>query len=121
MSPEQARGRVADRRSDVWAFGCVLYEMLTGKPAFDGDDLSDTLAAVLRDEPDWTAVPTDVPRYVRTLLRQCLEKNRTARIADVAAVRFVLAHGATFESAPETAAAAPHVTTPRWSRARPCV
>ncbi len=114
MSPEQARGRTADKRSDIWAFGCVLYEMLTGKPAFGGDDVADTLAAVLRGAPDWTTVPAEVPRYVRTLLVQCLEKNRAARLADVAAVRFVLAHGATLESIPETASAAANVTASRW-------
>ena len=57
MSPEQAKGRVVDKRSDVWAFGCVLYEMLTGKRAFDGEDVTDTIAAVVRGEPDWTALP----------------------------------------------------------------
>ena len=119
MSPEQARGRAADKRSDVWAFGCVLFEMLTGKPAFDGGDVSDTLAAVLRGEPDWTTVPVEVPRYVRTLLRHCLEKPRTARIADVSAVRFVLTHGATLEHPSGTAAAAHDVNTPRWRRALP--
>ena len=61
MSPEQAKGRVADKRSDVWAFGCVLYEMLTGARAFEGEDVSDTLAAVLRGEPAWTVLPTDLP------------------------------------------------------------
>jgi serine/threonine protein kinase len=61
MSPEQAKGRAADKRTDVWAFGCVLFEMLTGKRAFDGEDVSDTLAAVLRGEPDWNAFPSDVP------------------------------------------------------------
>src|SRR5262249_8423254 len=61
MSPEQAKGRPADKRSDIWAFGCVLYEMLTGRRAFDSDDVSDTLAAVLRAQPDWTALPADVP------------------------------------------------------------
>jgi serine/threonine-protein kinase len=61
MSPEQAKGRPADKRSDIWAFGCVLYEMLTGKRAFEGEDVSDTLAGVLRGEPDWSALPSDVP------------------------------------------------------------
>src|SRR5207249_5049011 len=63
MSPEQAKGRPADKRSDVWAFGCVLYEMLAGKRAFEGDDVSDTLAAVLRGEPDWSALPAGVPDH----------------------------------------------------------
>ncbi len=61
MSPEQAKGREADERSDVWGFGCVLYETLTGKRAFDGEDMSDTLASVLKSEPDWAALPADVP------------------------------------------------------------
>jgi len=76
MSPEQAKGRAADKRSDVWAFGCVLYEMLTGARAFPGDDVSDTLAAVLRGEPTWDALPANTPSPIRRLLRRCLEKDR---------------------------------------------
>src|SRR5207245_8395587 len=76
MSPEQAKGRVADKRSDVWAFGCVLFEMLTGKKAFEGEDVSDTLAAILRGEPDWNALPTNTPPHVRTLVTRWLEKDR---------------------------------------------
>src|SRR5262249_29431184 len=68
MAPEQAKGRPADKRSDVWAFGCVLYEMLTGKMAFKGEDVSDTLAAVLRAEPDWTALPAKLSPSIRALL-----------------------------------------------------
>ena len=68
MSPEQAKGRPADKRTDVWAFGCVLYEMLTGKPAFGGDDISDTLANVLKADPDWTALPASLPPAIRTLV-----------------------------------------------------
>src|SRR3981081_2555885 len=81
MSPEQAKGRAADKRSDVWAFGCVLYEMLTGRRAFEGDDVSDTLAAVLRGEPDWNALPANVPSAVRTLVQRCLVKDRRQRVA----------------------------------------
>ena len=78
MSPEQAKGRVADKRSDVWAFGCVLYEMLTGRRAFEGDDVSDTLAAMLRGEPDWTALPGRCRRRSAPLVGRCLAKDREA-------------------------------------------
>jgi serine/threonine protein kinase len=87
MSPEQAKGRPADKRSDVWAFGCVLYEMLTGARAFRGDDVSDTLAAVLRGEPDWRALPAETPMSIRRLLRRCLEKDRKRRLSDAADAR----------------------------------
>jgi eukaryotic-like serine/threonine-protein kinase len=90
MSPEQAKGRAADKRSDVWAFGCVLFEMLTGKRAFDGEDVSDTLAAVLRGEPDWNAFPPDVPGHVRAIVRQCVVRDRKVRIPDIAVARFML-------------------------------
>jgi len=90
MSPEQAKGRAADKRSDVWAFGCVLFEMLTGKRAFDGEDVSDTLAAILRGEPNWNAFPADVTPHVRTIVKRCLAKDRKARIPDFAVVRFLL-------------------------------
>jgi serine/threonine-protein kinase len=85
MSPEQAKGREADKRSDIWAFGCVLYEMLTGARAFKGEDVADTLAAVLRAEPEWHALPVGAPAAIRILVRRCLEKDRRRRLADVAA------------------------------------
>jgi serine/threonine-protein kinase len=91
MSPEQAKGRPADKRSDIWAFGCVLYEMLTGKRAFEGEDVSDTLAAVLRSQPDMSALPGDVPEAVRLAVSGCLEKDRNKRFADIAVVQFLLA------------------------------
>ena len=75
MSPEQAKGRPADKRSDVWAFGCVLYEMLTGRRTFAGDDVAEVLAAVIRGEPDWTALPASAPAPLVSLLQRCLEKN----------------------------------------------
>src|SRR5262249_31688245 len=78
------------KRSDVWAFGCVLFEMLTGKQAFDGVDVAETLAAVLRADPDWSTLPAEVPASIVTVLRRCLEKDRRRRIADVAAAQFVL-------------------------------
>src|ERR1700704_1435582 len=76
MAPEQAKGRPADKRSDIWAFGCVLYEMLTGKRAFPGDDMSEVFASILAREPDWRALPAAVPPAIRALLRRCLEKDR---------------------------------------------
>jgi Tol biopolymer transport system component len=87
MSPEQAKGRPADTRSDVWAFGCVLYEMLTGRRAFQGDDMSDTLAFVLTKEPDWNALPPATPPAIRRLIRRSLVKDRKRRLADIADAR----------------------------------
>jgi serine/threonine-protein kinase len=87
MSPEQAKGRPADKRSDVWAFGAVLYELLTGRRAFTGEGVSDTLAHILMTEPDWTALPANTPAGIRQLLRRCLEKDRKRRLADAADAR----------------------------------
>ena len=80
MSPEQARGQVADKRSDIWAFGCVLFEMLTGQPPFGATDVADTLAAVLRGEPEWSALPPDLPPQIRALVERCLQKDRRKRV-----------------------------------------
>ena len=90
MSPEQAKGRPADKRSDVWAFGCVLFEMLTGNRPFKGEDVNDTLAAVIRGEPDWPALPGDLPPAVRALIEGCLRKNPRERIADISTASFLL-------------------------------
>ena len=90
MSPEQARAKPADKRSDIWAFGGVLYEMLAGVRAFDGDDVSDTLANVLKREPDWSALPADTPDHLRRLLRRCLTKDPRRRIHDIADARLEL-------------------------------
>jgi len=76
MSPEQARGKEVDKRTDIWAFGCVLYELLTGKQAFNSDDITDILAAVVRAEPDWQALPAAIPVKIRDLLRRCLQKDK---------------------------------------------
>ncbi len=83
MSPEQARGQTVDRRTDVWAFGCVLYEMLTGRRAFDGATTTDILAAVLDREPDWSVLPIGVPSVLRRVLRRCLEKDPKRRFRDI--------------------------------------
>jgi Tol biopolymer transport system component len=87
MSPEQARGKSVDKRTDIWAFGCVLYELLTGKAAFHGEDVTDILAAVVRAEPDWTALPANIFPSIRVLLQRCLRKDRRQRIPDAATIR----------------------------------
>jgi serine/threonine-protein kinase len=109
MSPEQAKGRVADKRSDVWSFGCVLYEMLTGRRAFEGEDVSDTLAAILRGEPDWNALPKDLPPSIATLIKRCVDRDRRSRIPDVSVARFLLDDTASagLLAAPPTPQAAP--------------
>ena len=89
MSPEQARGRSTDRRTDIWAFGCILYEMLGGRRAFEGETISDTIAGVLRAEPDW-ALLESAPRGVLAVLRRCLEKDADRRWRDAADVRLEL-------------------------------
>lgn len=94
MSPEQAKGKAADKRSDVWAFGAVLYEMLAGTRAFPGDDVSDTFAAVLKSDPAWNALPADTPEPIRTLVRACLQKDRHERLSDISGAVFVLTHHA---------------------------
>jgi hypothetical protein len=90
MSPEQAKGRPADKRSDIWAFGCVLYEILTGKRAFDGEDVSDTLAAILRGEPEWKSLRPTTPPAITQLLRRCLERDPRRRLHDIADARIEL-------------------------------
>lgn len=90
MSPEQARGRAVDKRSDIWSFGAVLYEMLTGRRAFDGEDVSDTLANVLKREPDWSALPPDTPPAIERVLRRCLTKDPQLRTHDAADIRIDL-------------------------------
>ncbi len=90
MSPEQARGKSVDKRADIWAFGCVLYEMLTGRRAFDGETVSDTLASVLARDADWSALPATVPAKVRDLLQRCLEKDPKRRMRDIGDARIEL-------------------------------
>ena len=105
MSPEQAKGKKVNRRADVWAFGAVLYEMLTGKRPFDGEDISDTLAAVLRAEPEWDALPAALAPTLRTYLIRCLEKDPKQRVPDIGVVR--LAMEGAFEADAPPASAAP--------------
>jgi Tol biopolymer transport system component len=92
MSPEQARGQFVDRRSDIWAFGCILYEMLTGRLLFPGATVSDTIAAVLRADVDLKSLPTDTPESVRHILERCLDRDTTTRLRDIGEARVVLAN-----------------------------
>ena len=87
MSPEQARGKAVDKRTDIWAFGCVLYQLLCGRPAFEGEDVTEILAAVVKTEPDWSQLPESTPSAIRTLLRLCLRKDKRQRLQDAAGIR----------------------------------
>ena len=87
MSPEQARGKAVDRRTDIWAFGCVLFEMLTGRRTFEGEAITDTLAGILRGEPDWKALPASTPPAIRRVLRRCLEKDIRQRLQSIGDAR----------------------------------
>jgi serine/threonine protein kinase len=118
MSPEQARGKKVDRRADIWSFGCVLFEMLSGKPAFKGETISDTLAAVIRAEPDWSDLPGNLPPSITRLLRRCLTKDHNQRLRDIGEARIALERavsgvpGESSALAPATIAA-----QPLWRRA----
>ncbi len=123
MSPEQARGKAVDQRTDVWAFGCLLFEMLTGKRAFFGETVSDTLAAVLRGEPEMAALPAATPASLRRLIRRCLEKDPERRLRDLADARIEIVDAlegrADADGAPAAATGAGAVPAPRASsRAR---
>ena len=112
MSPEQARGRPVDKRTDVWAFGVVLYEMLTGARAFDGEDITEMIAAVVKTTPNWAALPSEVPHHIVTLIQRCLEKDRKARIGDIAVARYMLSDHATSGMGGIAPAPAPSSTAP---------
>jgi serine/threonine protein kinase len=106
MSPEQARGKVADKRTDVWAFGCLLYEMLTGRRPFAGDNTAEILAQILTHEPDFGSLPATTPVPVRRLLRRCLDKDSARRLPDIGVARIEI----------DDAIAAPHVVAESTSR-----
>ena len=111
MSPEQARGKIVDKRSDVWAFGALLYELLTARRLFDGETVSDVLAAVLMRQPEWAALPAATPRGVRRLLERCLERDPKLRLRDIGEARIALSAGS---QADEAAVPATHPSGPRW-------
>lgn len=90
LSPEQARGQQPDRRSDIWAFGCVLFEALTGRQAFPGGTITDVFVAILKSDPDWSLLPPELPESLRSLLRRCLQKEATYRLHDIALARMTL-------------------------------
>ena len=107
MSPEQARGQSIDKRTDIWAFGCVLYEMLTGRRAFAGGTKSDTIAAILQREPDWSALPASLPPDIARLLRRCLEKDLARRLRDIGNTRADLDESVAAGARPASAATGP--------------
>jgi eukaryotic-like serine/threonine-protein kinase len=106
MSPEQAKGKAVDRRADIWAFGCVLFEMLSGNQAFEGETVSDVLAGVIRAEPDWTALPTATPPEIVRLIRRCLEKDPRRRLQAIGESRIAI------EETLSSAGAAPPLSPP---------
>ncbi|MDH3217220.1 MAG: protein kinase [Candidatus Krumholzibacteria bacterium] len=113
MSPEQARGQTVDKRADIFAFGCVLYEMLTAKQCFTGDTLSDTLAAVLRADPDWDALPKDMPHAITRLLGRCLDKDPKQRLRDIGEARIMIDSILRGDAADEASVEAPAAATPQ--------
>jgi eukaryotic-like serine/threonine-protein kinase len=118
MSPEQAKGKAVDRRTDIWAFGCVLYEMLTGTMAFRGDSVTDTLAAVIKEDPDWSQLPAATPIRVRVLLQRCLQKDPKQRLRDIGDARISLDE--VLAGAPEASlAGTPQAGLQRWPRVLP--
>ena len=111
MAPEQARGKAVDRRADIWAFGCVLYEMLTGRRAFEGEEITDTLAGILRGDPAWDALPPSTPQSLRRLLRRCLDKNPRERLQAIGDARLEIADA--LSASPEMAPSPASTVRPR--------
>jgi serine/threonine-protein kinase len=119
MSPEQARGKRVDRRADIWAFGCVLYEMLTGREAFGGETISDILACVIRAEPDWSLLAASIPPRIRELLRRCLQKDPNQRLRDIGEARIAIEEVLAGTTQGTAAAQSSYLAAPLWRRALP--
>lgn len=118
MAPEQARGKRVDRRADIWAFGCVLFEMLAGRTAFEGETTSDILACVIRAEPDWNSLPLSIPPQIRDLLRRCLQKDTRQRLQAIGEARIAI-ESALAETPVEPGPLLASTQWPRWRRAFP--
>jgi serine/threonine-protein kinase len=112
MAPEQARGKVIDRRVDIWAFGCVLYEMLTARRPFSGDRMTDVLSAIVSREPDWPSLPAETPQAVHQLLHRCLDKDAHRRLRDIGEARLILENPHAADDL--SPFAAPHRRSPAW-------
>ena len=122
MAPEQARGKIVDRRADIWAFGVVLYEMLSGRRAFDGEDVSTIMASVIKEEVSWPALPANLPEPILRLLRRCLEKDPRRRLRDIGEARLTLEDPTSFEPTVTARPPATHAIsapTSLWRRALP--
>ena len=118
MSPEQAKAKTVDRRADIWAFGCVLYEMLTGKQAFTGETVTDTLASIIKEEPNWSLLPATTPMRVRVLLQRCLQKDPKQRLRDIGDARISMDEVLSGAPDPSLAGAA-GISAPLWRRVLP--
>jgi Tol biopolymer transport system component/predicted Ser/Thr protein kinase len=119
MSPEQARGKIVDRRADIWAFGCVLYEMVTGRRAFEGDEITDVLARLIERDPDWSALPANTPPEMRRLLTRCLTKDPKGRLRDIGEARHAIDEQLAGKAPATVTAPPPSAAGVSWSRILP--
>ena len=121
MGPEQAKGRAVGKRADIWAFGVVLFEMLTGKRLYTGENASETLASVIKDDPDWNLLPTDTPVAIRRVLGRCLTRERKQRLRDVGDARIEIEEALAGPSGTLALPAGALATQATWRRALPWV